>query len=58
MAHSEKGETPEMEAKEHSPAFLKRAAKKSKKGRGKKRGGKKRRGGRGKGRKEFREATR
>ena len=31
-----KGETPEMEAREHAPAFLKKAARMAKKGRGKK----------------------
>lgn len=34
--HSEKGETAAMEAREHSPAFLKKAAKKASRKRGRK----------------------
>lgn len=34
--HSEKRETPEMEAKEHSPKFLRSAARKASRKRGKK----------------------
>ena len=40
MKHKEAGETPESEAKEHSPSFLKKAARKAK--RKGKRGGKRR----------------
>ena len=46
MAHSEKKETPEMEARMHSKGFLSRAAKMAKGKRGKKRGKKMRSKGR------------
>ena len=38
MAMREKDETPEMESRSHSPAFLKKAARMAKGKRGKKRG--------------------
>lgn len=46
MAHSEKSETPAMEAREHSPKFLKKAARMAKGKRGKKHGKKSRSKGR------------